>query len=565
MSPTSPPSRQPPPPPPGPPSRRVTSDSLHPAPREDSEDEVTEYDGDCDTDIAPTAKHKAALKSHTRDSSIEEDTFSDDGVRNPQNSQPRAVPPPLPPTSPRDVPPAPSQINTRPRESVDSPRAPPPPVPQSSISRPRESVDSPRMAPPPVPPMKSPVDEEDEDYDPYRNSTYQPSLPNIMANMRRKTDDFDSDYTENSPISYHAPPHPMERAAPPPPPTFQPAPPPPPISQQPPPPPTFQTSPPPPVERAPTFQDMDPVPGTSGGLSAARPSTDAPQGVGLGLGLGRSNTRSRRSGDVTRPQNDEFIASDIDLAPGSQWYTRDNNPPPSLKNRPDVLWEVESSTTQKRGGRQSVSRDVYVLYQDYSQTTVNATYDASEPTHVAFEQNHERPPPPPRKDQLESANEQFGNAIARAAEKSVGITIGEGTASEFVLSLIRPLKAALLPVGTRSYGALVYANLANASTQQFDEIRAGDIIVFRNAKFAGHKGGLHTKYNQEAGIGREHVGVVIDWDGTKKKIRVWEQGNQEKGKKSKIRDESYRVGDLKSGEVRVFRVMPRSWVSWGTN
>lgn len=571
MSPTSPPSRLPPPPPPGPPSRRVTSDSLQPVPREDSEDEVTEYDGDCDTDIAPTAKHKAALRSHTRDSSIEEDTFSDDSVRNAQSSQPRAAPPPLPPTTPRDLPPAPPQTNTRPRESVDSPRAPPPPVPQSSAPRPRESVDSPRAAPPPIPPTRSPVDEE-EDYDPYRNSAYQPSLPNMMASMRRKTGDFESDYTDTSPVSHHAPPHPSDRAAAPLPPTFQQAPPPPPSFQQPlpppsfqqppPPPPTFQT-PPPPVERAPTFQDTESVPIASGGLTAPRQSTDAPQG--LGLGLGRSNTRSRRSADVVRPQNDEFIASDIDLAPNSQWYTHENTPPPSLRNRPDVLWEVESSSTTKRGGRQSVSRDVYVLYQDYSQTTVNATYDASEPTHVSFEQNHERPPPPPRKDQLESASEQFGNAIARAAEKSAGITIGEGSASEFVYSLIRPLKAALLPVGSRSYGALVYANLANASTQQFDEIRAGDIITFRNAKFAGHKGGLHTKYIQEAGIGREHVGVVIDWDGTKKKIRVWEQGNQEKGKKSKIRDESYRVGDLKSGEVRVFRVMPRSWVSWGTN
>lgn len=297
----------------------------------------------------------------------------------------------------------------------------------------------------------------------------------------------------------------------------------------------------------------------SGGLAAPRQSTEVP------LGLGRSNTRSRRSADVARPQNDEYIAADIDLAPNSQWYTRDNNPPPALMNRSDVLWEVESSTNQKRGGRQSVSRDVYVLYQDYSQTTVNATYDSSEPTHVSFEQTHERPPIAPRKDQLESANEQFGSSIAKAADRAMGNTVGEGSAAELVLSLIRPLKAALLPVGTRSYGALVYANLANASTQQFDEIRAGDIITFRNAKFAGHKGGLHQKYTQEAGIGREHVGVVIDWDGTKKKIRVWEQGNQEKGKKSKVREESYRVGDLKSGEVRVFRVMPRSWVNWGTN
>lgn len=244
------------------------------------------------------------------------------------------------------------------------------------------------------------------------------------------------------------------------------------------------------------------------------------------------------------------------------WWTRENNPPPALQNRNDLLWEVESSSTQKRGGKSSVSRDVYVLYQDYSQTTINATFDASEPTHVSFEQSHERPPMQPRKDQLESASESFGAQIAKAADKASGSSVGEGSAHEFVASLIRPMHSALMPVGTRAYGALVYANLANASTQQFDEIRPGDIITFRNAKFAGHKGSLHQKYSQDVG---NHVGVVIDWDGTKKKIRVWEQGNQERGKKAKVRDESYRVADLKSGEVRVWRVMPRSYVNWGTS
>jgi len=208
-----------------------------------------------------------------------------------------------------------------------------------------------------------------------------------------------------------------------------------------------------------------------------------------------------------------------------------------------------------------VSKDVYVLYLDYSQTTINATYDASEPSHVTLEQNHQRPPQTPRKDQLENAAEAYGAKIARSAQSAFGSTVGDGSAQAFLLELIRLQSSALLPVGTRAYGALVYANLANASTQQFDEIRPGDIVTFRNAKFAGHKGGLHAKYSMDVGK-PEHAGVVIDWDGTKKKIRAWEQGREEKGKRAKVREESYRVGDLKSGEVRVWRVMPRSWVGW---
>jgi uncharacterized protein YijF (DUF1287 family) len=152
--------------------------------------------------------------------------------------------------------------------------------------------------------------------------------------------------------------------------------------------------------------------------------------------------------------------------------------------------------------------------------------------------------------------------MAKTAAGLAGSAVGDGTASAFVHELLRPQSSALLPIGSRSYGALVYANLGNASTQQFDEIRPGDIVTFRNAKFAGHKGGLHAKYSMD--VGRpEHVAVVIDWDGTKKKIRAWEQGRQEeKGKKAKVREESFKVGDLKSGEVMVWRVMPRAWVGW---
>jgi len=246
------------------------------------------------------------------------------------------------------------------------------------------------------------------------------------------------------------------------------------------------------------------------------------------------------------------------------WWAQENTPPPSLQGRPDVLYEMETSSSAKRGGKTTISKDIYVLYMDYSQTTINASFDVSDPSHVTLEQHHERPPPTPRRDQLENASGQYGAQIARAAGSLLGSTVGDGSARGLVVELLKPHSTALLPIGTRAYGALVYANLGNASTQQFDEIRPGDIVTFRNAKFAGHKGGLHAKYSLEAGK-PEHVAVVLDWDGTKKKIRAWEQGRDlEKGKRPKVREESFKVGDLKSGEVMVWRVMPRTWVGWDT-
>jgi myosin tail region-interacting protein MTI1 len=507
---TSPQTRAPPPPPPGqPPSRRSTSDSHNITATKhqidvDSEEEVTEYDGDYDTDIASSAKHKDALKSHGRNSSLdEESTLTDESQGKPSSVEaPGRTAPPLPPASaPRDMPPMP---------------------PQNTSKGPRQSAEMPRAAPPPVPPPKQPLE---EDYDPFRYSSSQNKLDSQATTLQSPSEDVEEDdLYDATPVN--------TRAVPP---------------------------------SAPTERGLI---GLQPSTVGPQPSFAAPQ---QSSDINRTKSQARRSMEQSRPTGEHgFIASDIDVAQSSYWWAQENLPPPSLQNRQDILYEVESSTSTKRGGKATVSKDVYVLYMDYSQSTITATFDAVEAHNVTFEQRHERPPPAPRQDQLESASSQFGARIAEAAHSRQNNTIGDGSPNAFVLDLIKPLAATgvLVPVGTRAYGALVYANLANASTQQFDEIRPGDVVTFRNAKFAGHKGTMHAKYATEAGRpGHDHVGVVLDWDGTKKKIRVLEQGREEakagkKGGNGKVHEDSYKVGDLKSGEVRVYRVMGRSWVGW---
>ncbi|OCT51052.1 SH3 domain protein [Cladophialophora carrionii] len=515
ISPASPVTRAPPPPPPGaPPSRRSTTDSgafrsVHsPKASLEDEEEVTEYEGDYDTDIASDAKHKDALRAHNRDSSLDEGMLTDD-VKSPK-SPPARNAPPLPPVSiPQDVPPPPPSVQT----------------PKS-----RKSVDAPRAAPPPVPAPKTP---ENEEYDPhnynYSAPMHAPPIPVARAaystTLQSPKEELEEGDMYGGDEAAHAPPPPAERPAPPPPPPERP-----------------EYNPP---------SSLAPPPPPGG-------SPEAP------ADLKRSGTLSRRSMDHSRGGEQGFIASDIDLGKKSLWWTQDNLLPPSLQGRPDILYEMEANSSIKRGGRTTISKDVYVLYMDYSQTTINASYESADPMHVTLEQNHERPPPAPRRDQLEAASEQYGKQMARVASGLAGTTVADGSARAFVLELLKPHTTALLPVGTRAYGALVYANLGNASTQQFDEIRPGDIVTFRNAKFSGHKGSLHQKYSLDVGK-PEHVAVVIDWDGTKKKIRAWEQGRDlEKGKRPKVREESFKVGDLKSGEVMVWRVMPRTWVGWDT-
>ena len=492
----------PPPPPPAPPVEpptRSSTDSRKPPQasfphqQDESDEEVTEYDGDYDTDIASGAAHKDALKAHARAPSLEDENISEEAslhhsglpsIGPPQSSAPRVVPPP--------------------------------PPPQQLTQTKRQSADMPRGAPPPPPPPRHEQDDRSIDYDPYN---YNAPVRGLSSSRR---EDFQ-------------------------------------------------------LPRTPTIEEPEPSYSTSSPQHARVPSLNqlpsqyppSPDMSALGNSnprlssdMQRASTAGRRSMDVTRSSGEHYMASDVDLGPNSHWWAQTGAPPPVFQNRREILFEVEESSTTRRGGKRSMTKDVYVLYMDYSQTIVTAHFEAADPSNATLlEQRHEQPPRPLRQDQLEEAHVNFGARIADAAKSREGSTVEDGTPHSLPLELISSLPDALRPVGVRAYGALVYGNLANASVQQYDEIRPGDIITFRNAKFGGHRGAVKSKYSIEVGK-PDHVGVVVDWDGTKKKVRAWEQGRESK----KVKIESFKFGDMKSGEVKVWRVMSRGWVGWeGSN
>ncbi|PNY29390.1 SH3 domain-containing protein [Tolypocladium capitatum] len=468
--------RPPPPPPPGGLSRQSTADmsSAPPVPSrphqagEGDDEEVTEYEGDYDTDMASSVPHKDALKAHARESSLE-----DNAVQSPIADAPANLPPPM--------------------AAASAPRAVPPPIPTQpppGEGSKRRSVDIPRVAPPPPPAKEAPTAQKDDDYDPY----------NYTASYSHKTPVIGEETYPQGPSPALSPP---DRRAPP-----------------------------------------------AGPGGRARQSLDIP----------RTSTSNRRSVDLHHPSMESgFIANDMELAVQSGWWKQANQVPPVLQGRKDIHFECEEATSTSKGSRTIVSRQVFVLFQDYSQTILSVRYDAHDPSEVELEQRHEPPPRALRQDQMEEFYERFGRQISEAATSKKDSVVADGTPQGLVLELLRPLKDALWPVGTRSYGALVYANMANASTQQNDVIRAGDIMSIRNAKFQGKHGPMHAKYSAE--VGRpDHVAVVAEWDGTKKKVRAWEQGREGK----KVRMESFKLDDLRSGEVKIWRVVPRSWVGWNS-
>lgn len=497
--PSSPQSRAPPPPPPTsiPTTRVSTGDGkvVPDAPKsrafEQSDEEITEYEGDYDTDMAPGATRKEALKSHARVSSLDDDSMTDEGTFHhsglpslgpPISAAPRAVPPPPPSQPPRNH-----------RQSTDMPRAPPPPPP----------------------PSKEPAyGFQDEKPYPYNRVETRQNGPMHQGSNAFEVPETPADEDPDNLYSASPPRHPLPQR---------------------------------PSEGLPQYNQSN---------SLSTPGRPIPRSS---LEVQRTSTSARRSTDAPSSSGEQgYIAAPIDLGPDSQWWAQPNLPPPALQNRRDMIYEIEETSTTRRGGKQAITKKtVYVLYMDYSQTVIVAHFETKDPAVVSLEQRHEPPPPRLRQDQLENAHTRFGSRIGEGANSKKETTVGDGSPQALVADLVSAFPDALPPVGVRAYGALVYANLQNATVQQFDEIRSGDIVTFRNAKLQGHRGPMKSKYAIEVGK-PDHVGIVVDWDGTKKKVRAWEQGRESK----KVRIESFKLSDMRSGEVKVWRVMARDWVGW---
>ncbi|CAK7270054.1 hypothetical protein SEPCBS57363_003907 [Sporothrix epigloea] len=524
--------RPPPPPPPGSLSRQSTADmqsplspskSQPPPPllgeEDDEEDEeVTEYEGDYDTDIANPVSHKNSLKAHARDSSLEDNL----SLTSPVLEKTLSFPPPVPNAS-RAPPPIPNQPPLASGVSLSQP------LPRPSLGDKRRSVDVPRSPPPHPPPppgAASHLQGLDEEYNPY-NHAGQPASPgNYLPGLVASTP---TSFIEES----YAPPDlslSLSGAS------------------------SLAAT----ATRGGSLNPKVPPPPPPG-APAPGPVVHSGRGVRQSMDLSRGGVSGvRRSLDVVRPSMESsHVANDLDLAPHSGWWLQPNGLPPQLQGRKDIFFESEQSQSAKRDGKVEINRYLYILYTDYSQTVISARFNPADSTEVHLEQRHEPPPRSLRQDQLEQSYERFGRHVADTVLAKKDSVVGDGKPQTLVLELIKPFRDALLPVGTRAYGALVYSNLANASTSQQDEIRAGDIITLRNAKFQGKHGAMHAKYSMEVGK-PDHVAVVGEWDGTKKKVRAWEQGRESK----KVKLESYKLDDLRSGEVKIWRVMPRSWVGW---
>ncbi|KIJ07836.1 hypothetical protein PAXINDRAFT_173234 [Paxillus involutus ATCC 200175] len=162
-------------------------------------------------------------------------------------------------------------------------------------------------------------------------------------------------------------------------------------------------------------------------------------------------------------------------------------------------------------------------------------------------------------------------------DKSKRSLVGDGSYAGFVRAVLAQVpEVHMIPAasGNEEWGYVIYVQTGGAVQRRVSDIMPGDIISFWDAKLKGHKG-LHA-YNQTVGNGRSGplVGVVSEFDARKSKVRVW-QANQHVGQQvslfrrfarkkngaltpratQTVENVSYRLEDLKSGHVKVFRAL----------
>lgn len=457
----------------------------------------------------------------------------------PQNGGPQAFsargPPPLPPSVPGSAAVRSPTLPGRVSSDLSLPSSPPPPPP-------------PGQAPPSIP---------------YRNLIPAEPAGESSEEVTGYEADEDTDLNQSALIEdeLHGSPssmaHPRSAAPPPPPP------------------PHAQSSPllghvrtPSSAQSAPRAAPPPPPPGAASTEASAK--SPEPESSSR-FSFRRTSSELTRSASKRHSQNlsvssavfeDVDLPTTIDLSQETgSWWLSPEGVPRALLARRDVRYEVEEQVLHKRGGRSVTVRDIYVLFSDYSQEVITVEFAAGveqQPAQkAAVFTNKITAPPAPHSEQLEAAYEHYGQRVLDVALRAgAGVTAGTG----FVESVVQQVSGALGSVGGTVFGFAVYLNRNNATVRQFDEVRAGDIVTLRYAKFSGHKGGLHQKYSVEAGrSGETASGIITEYDATKRKVRVL---MAEEGGSGKLKTESFRINDLKNGEVKVFRVVGRDHVGW---
>ncbi|GMM35155.1 Bbc1 protein [Saccharomycopsis crataegensis] len=250
-----------------------------------------------------------------------------------------------------------------------------------------------------------------------------------------------------------------------------------------------------------------------------------------------------------RTMTRELAVEDIDVYESADWWHK-KELPPSLQAQvgKTLIYEVEESSSKKRGRITMITKDYYILMiseTSYSQKLISVTFDQANIDNVGFQITNIP---------MADSDKQMGLEIYKLASKYNGHTL-DGS-QNFVAKIFQKLPGLVPPIGLNSFGKLIYHNESHRSVNQTEDFQPGDILRISSAKFSGHNK-LRQKIVYEVGAKEPLVAIIGEFDSIKMKFRVFE-----KDSKNKIKPVSYKISDLINGSIKVFRPLARESIGW---
>lgn len=345
--------------------------------------------------------------------------------------------------------------------------------------------------------------------------------------------------------------------------------------------PLSRAAPPPPVPPVPAAPDHftkppPPVPAISAHLSRGAPppppSVPPPSNHSIGADPAMPTAEARMPSSASKSQAtapgeptmlmrrnttketlESLHQTAIDFDPRDLWWLERTIPTNLFSPKVKYLMEVDDNLIKKRLNQNFAVRDYYFLFEDYSQLHLALTFDAANPeetvratqTFVPLENESEL---------LDALSEKYRSFIFQKAQSLIHSQV-----IDVVGSILAHLdQDIIMPIASRTYGIPMFSYKAGQPVEpnSLKNIKAGDILVIRKAKFENHN---KLGMKDTIAIGADSVpyaGVVTDFDFVKNKFRVIECRD------GKVVQASYKLAHMKNGKLKVFRVVGRGYVGW---
>ncbi|KAG0669425.1 hypothetical protein C6P45_003778 [Maudiozyma exigua] len=231
------------------------------------------------------------------------------------------------------------------------------------------------------------------------------------------------------------------------------------------------------------------------------------------------------------------------------WFLEKSAPKEIIESKLKYSLSVDDTVIEKRGHKRWIHRSFYYMFETFVILSLSVVFDTENPHSTAVLIDEEYFPTPEKLADKNIAG-PYNAAIVQQCQALAG---KESVSQNFVSDIIPKLgKDVVLPIDNRTFGSVIldYKAGSELAQESLKSIKEGDIVVIRKAKFETHKGVVTV------GDPNLFVAVVTSYDFTKGKIRVIEEH------KGVLVQSSYRLSKMKSGKMKVFRVLSNEVFGW---